>query len=154
MSAVRKKEEKKGNVEKKDFNTALAKLPSKKHVKEEPFHLLQQQIPDPVPIPINDQTSSLSSIREVHQSGKRVKNQTESESDTNNYNSKKYIEYLDGDVFPDDSSQSSTHKIRNAFGTVTISAKKQEMLLQALYSKPVRLPEYGHCTSLSLGQIE
>jgi hypothetical protein len=38
-------------------------------------------------------------------------------------------------------------------GVTTISAKKQEMLLEALYAKPAQLPRYGHETALSLTEI-
>ena len=52
----------------------------------------------------NDFPSEESFLYEPEDSGKRLKNITESESDTNNYNSRKYIEYLDSDVYPEHSS--------------------------------------------------
>ncbi len=62
------------------------------------------------------------------ESGKRLKKETESDSD-GQYDSKKYIQYLDGDVFSDRQSSSSSRGIRLALGVTTISTKKQEMLL-------------------------
>lgn len=57
-----------------------------------------------------------------------MKKETESDSE-GQYDSQKYIQYLDGDVFLDGQSSSSSRGIRKALGVTTISSKKQEMLI-------------------------
>jgi hypothetical protein len=70
------------------------------------------------------------------------------------YDSKKYIEYLDGDIFPIENDHSSNSS--QAPNCVKISKKKQELLLEELKTSnlPIKLGESELYHSESMKGLE